>query len=339
MDDMNKNNASKNITISDIAEVLGLSKTTVSRAISGKGRIGEDTKQRVLDYVVQHNYKPNVIAKGLAQSKTFNIGVILPVDTNLTEIPFFQSCLMGICEEAATLDYDVVVTTVKEDDITLLQRLISNQKVDGIILTRALVNDAPAKYLKETGVPFVVIGQSEDNDIIQIDSNHVAGCCELTSIMLMSGYHRIALLVGNQNHIVNRNRYEGFIKAFREFNIPVDERLIFFDMSNKYVINQTVNTIMDRKVDCIICSDDYICSRVLAKLADSNYIIPDHIRVASFYNSVLLENHNPPITALNINIKELGSTAVKKLIEIIVGEEVVPKTFISYEIFIKKSTK
>lgn len=339
MDDMNKINVSKNITISDIADALGLSKTTVSRAISGKGRIGEDTKKRVLDYVLQHNYKPNVIAKGLAQSKTFNLGVILPVDTNITEIPFFQSCLMGICEESATMDYDVVVTTVKEDDITLLQRLISNQKVDGIILTRALVNDASAKYLKETGIPFVIIGQSEDDEIIQIDSNHVAGCCELTSIMLMSGYHRIALLVGNQNHIVNRNRYEGFVKAFREFNVPLDERLVFFDMNNKMVINQTVNTIMDRKVDCIICSDDFICSRVLARLDDSNYIIPEHIRVASFYNSVQLENHNPPITALSINVKELGSTAVKKLIEIIKGEDVVPKTLVSYEIAIKKSTK
>ena len=246
---------------------------------------------------------------------------------------------MGICEESATMDYDVVVTTVKEDDITLLQRLISNQKVDGIILTRALVNDASAKYLKETGIPFVIIGQSEDDEIIQIDSNHVAGCCELTSIMLMSGYHRIALLVGNQNHIVNRNRYEGFVKAFREFNVPLDERLVFFDMNNKMVINQTVNTIMDRKVDCIICSDDFICSRVLARLDDSNYIIPEHIRVASFYNSVQLENHNPPITALSINVKELGSTAVKKLIEIIKGEDVVPKTLVSYEIAIKKSTK
>ena len=64
---------SKNITISDVAEALGVSKTTVSRAISGKGRIGEATRQRVMEYITEHDYKPNVIAKGLAQSKTYNI--------------------------------------------------------------------------------------------------------------------------------------------------------------------------------------------------------------------------------------------------------------------------
>lgn len=80
---------------------------------------------------------------------------------------------MGICEETAIQDYDVVVTTVKEDDITFLKRLIHNQKVDGVILTRSLVNDAPANFLKECGIPFVVIGSCEDNEIIQIDNNHV----------------------------------------------------------------------------------------------------------------------------------------------------------------------
>ena len=68
----------KNITIADVAEALGVSKTTVSRAISGKGRIGEATRERVLAYIEEHDYQPNVIAKGLAQSKTFNICVIMP---------------------------------------------------------------------------------------------------------------------------------------------------------------------------------------------------------------------------------------------------------------------
>ena len=71
---------SNNITISDVAEALGVSKTTVSRAISGKGRIGAATRKRVLEYIQEHDYKPNVIARGLAQSKTFNICVVMPGD-------------------------------------------------------------------------------------------------------------------------------------------------------------------------------------------------------------------------------------------------------------------
>lgn len=338
MKNSNSKNASKNITIGDIAEELGLSKTTISRAISGKGRIGSETVQRVQDYIREHHYKPNVIAKGLAQSKTYNIGVILPADANIIEIPFFQNCLMGICEAAASMDYDVVVTTVTEDDITLLKRLINNQKVDGVILTRSLVNDAPARYLKETGVPVVLIGASEDSSIIQIDSNHIAGCCELTTILLKSGLERLALVTGNQNHMVNRYRYEGFLKAHRDLRLGVDETLVFLDMNNKLLINKAVNQIMERGADCIVCSDDYICSRVLAKLEEDDIPIPEQVKVASFYNSNQLENHNPPITALTIDVKELGITAGKNLIEMIAGETVEHKSLINYEIVLKKST-
>lgn len=338
MTDVNKQSSLKNITIGDIANELGLSKTTISRAISGKGRIGAETKQKVQDYIREHNYTPNAIAKGLAQSKTYNIGVILPADANIIEIPFFQSCLMGICEAAAGLDYDVLVTTVTEDDITLLKRLIDNRKVDGIILTRSLVNDLPARYLKETGIPVVIIGSNEDDSIIQVDSNHIVGCSELTSILFKSGCNRIALLAGNQNHSVNRNRYEGFIKAHRDLNISIDDTLIFTDMNNKGLIARAVNQIIERGVDCIVCSDDFICSVVLAKLEEEGISVPDNIKIASFYNSAQLENHNPPITALSINVKELGFTAGKHLIRMISGETVAHKSLVNYEIVLKRST-
>ena len=339
MDHGDKIRASKNITIDDIAKELGLSKSTISRAISGKGRISEATMLKVKEYIREHNYKPNVIAKGLAQNKTYNIGVILPADANLIEIPFFQSCLMGICEETAIQDYDVVVTTVKEDDITFLKRLIHNQKVDGIILTRSLVNDTPAAYLKESGIPFVVIGSCEDDDIVQIDNNHVEGCSELTSILLMSGCHSLAFIAGNQNHIVNRNRYAGFVKAFENQKINMDDSMVFLDVNNNVLIDRAVNQIMKRHIDCIICSDDLICSRVLAKLNEDNYLVPGDIKVASFYNNAHLESYNPPVTSLSINPKELGITAAKRLIDIISGVTGIQKTWVNYEIVLKRSTK
>lgn len=329
----------KNLTIGDIAEELGLSKTTISRAISGKGRISEETRARVQEYIKAHDYKPNVVAKGLAQSKTYNIGVVLPADANLSEIPFFQGCLMGICEAAAAMDYDVVVTTVKEDDITFLRKLIQNQKVDGLVLTRALVNDLPAGFLKETKMPFVVIGTTEDSDIMQVDSDHITACCELTSILLMTGCHSLSFIAGNQNHIVNRSRYGGYLKAFRDMNVLLDESLIHLDMINNVLIDRAVKAVMERKTDCIVCSDDLICSRVLTRLEDAGYSIPGDIKVASFYNNMHLETHNPPITAININVDELGKTAANKLLRIISGEDENNKTLVNYEILLRKSTK
>jgi DNA-binding LacI/PurR family transcriptional regulator len=109
-------------------------------------------------------------------------------------------------------------------------------------------------------------------------------------------------------------------------------------MNNKMLINKAVSQILKRDVDCIVCSDDFICSRVLAKLEEENILVPDQVKVASFYNSIQLESHNPPITALSINVKELGVTAGKHLIEMISGETVAHKSLINYEIVLKKST-
>ncbi|BCN30562.1 LacI family DNA-binding transcriptional regulator [Anaeromicropila herbilytica] len=339
MADIDKNNENRKLTIGDIADELGLSKTTISRAISGKGRISDETKRRVQEYIKEHDYRPNLIAKSLAESKTFNLGVVLPSDTNLAETPFFQSCLMGICEVAASHDYDVVVTTVTEDDIALLKRIIFNHKVDGVILTRSLAHDLPVQFLKENKIPFVVVGSTEDEDVVQIDSNHSAACAELTSILLVSGNENLALLAGNQEHIVNKNRMKGFIEGHKNISKKANDNLIFTGMNNKALIDRAIDRIMMYQVDCIVCTDDLICSRVLARLNELNYSVPADIKVASFYNSTFLENHNPPVTAININVKELGVAAGERLIKLIAGEEEKQKELINYEIVLKKSTK
>lgn len=328
----------KVVTIKDIAKQLNLSITTVSRAISGKGRISYETKQKVFNLCSELNYRPNLLAKGLANSKTYNLGVVLPADSNLTEIPFFQSCLLGVCETASSMDYDVVVTTVTEDNISLLRRLIDNHKVDGVILTRSIIHDNAASYLKQMEVPFVMVGSCQDDSVIQVDSNHLAGCEELTSVLIRSGCSHFAFIGGNQEHIVNRNRYFGYKKALEMHQINENVRLTFLDAMTKPFIDHAVDMIMQRRVDCIICTDDLICSRVLARLDQMRYSVPQDVKVASFYNSTFLESHNPPITALNINVKELGSMAGKRLIELLLHKEIPQKTLVNYEILLKRST-
>ena len=118
----------KKITITDVAEALGVSKTTVSRAISGKGRIGEETRQRVLSYIQEHHYKPNVLAKGLAKLKTYNIGIMLPEDYTVVDLPFFQNCLLGIEETAVSVDYDILLTMGRENDCSPLKRMVESHR-------------------------------------------------------------------------------------------------------------------------------------------------------------------------------------------------------------------
>ena len=97
------------ITIDDIARDLGVSKTTVSRAISGKGRISETTRTRVLDYIQACNYRPSAAAKGLAESRTYNLALVLPKSFIQLDLPYIRQAMNAICEEAFTWDYNILV--------------------------------------------------------------------------------------------------------------------------------------------------------------------------------------------------------------------------------------
>lgn len=329
----------KKLTIDDIAKELSVSKTTVSRAISGKGRISAGTRERVLAYIKENNYRPNVIAKGLAQQKTYNIGLVMPGDYNLVDLPFFQKCLIGISEIASSLDYDVLVSMVSERDISQLERMVDNHKVDGIILSRTLIKDAPAEYLRGKDIPFVTIGTAIEKDIIQIDNDHRSACRELTSILLMRGIRKMALIGGNKTHVVTRKRLQGYMDAYLEQSLSADNSLVYMDVENSVMVDKVVEELLSRHVECVICMDDSICTHVLNKLRKEKIRVPADIKVASFYNSSLLESNVPSITSLSFDVQELGMMTCKTLIDLIDGKEVPRRTLLGYEVSMKESTQ
>lgn len=333
------NEEKKNITIADVAEALGVSKTTVSRAISGKGRIGKETRDRVLQYIEEHDYKPNVIAKGLAQSKTYNLCVVMPGDYDVVDLTFFQECLFGIQEIAGIMEYDILLSICKTNDISSLERIISNRKVDGVILMRTFVEDAQIEYLQSKNVPFVTIGSSNYKGVIQVDHNHKSACKELTSIILMKGMKKIALVGGDENHVVTQSRLRGFREAYEKMGETIDPSMLFLNLDNNVMIDKIVEEILERKTECILCMDDAVCSRVLKKLREKHISVPKDIRVASFYNSSVLENNVPSITSLSFDAKELGMVACKTVLDVIDGQEVSARTLLPYEVVLKESTK
>ena len=329
----------KTLTIADIADALGVSKTTVSRAISGKGRIGSETRERVLKYIDAHNYTPNVIAKSLAQNKTYNLAVVMPGDYELIDLPFFQNCIMGIQEIASSFDYDMLLTVCNNADVTKLERIVRNRKVDGVILLRSFMDDVQVEYLQEKNVPFVVTGSSNYKGVVQVDNDHRAACRELTSILLMKRMKKIALIGGNEEHVVTQSRLMGFKDAFADSGLAVDESLIYMNLDNPVLLDGKLDDIIKREVDCIVRMDDAICMEVLYKLRREGISVPDQIRVASFYNSSMLETHDPSITSLDFDAKELGMLVCRTLLDMIEGQKVQKKTLLGYEVRLRESTK
>lgn len=326
------------LTIDDIARELGVSKSTVSRALSGNGRIGKETVRKIKEYVASRSYEPNSIAKSLAVARTYNIGIVFPGDANLSGTPFFHNCLLGITEEAASYEYNVIVITAKDDNIDMLKQLIERKKVDGIILTRNVINDLSIQYLQEVHFPFVLIGSSEEDNVIQIDSNHRESSEKLTFLLLAEGVRRIAFFTGDKRHIVNRYRNEGFYNALEKRKMQVDPDWVYDNCDSQSYIDKAMNSLLEKKVECILCSDDVICERVLVKLMAEGYSIPGDIKVASLYDSIHIAGHNPPITAVEVDSKQLGNVAVRRLLQTLDGKGGTLKEMVDYEIHIRKST-
>lgn len=328
------------ITIADVADALGVSKTTVSRAISGKGRIGAATRQRVLDYIEAHDYKPNVIAKGLAQSKTYNLCAVMPGEYDIVDLNFFQECLFGIQETAGVMEYDVLISICKRSDLSPLERIISNHKVDGIILMRTYMEDPQIEFLQQKKMHFVTIGSTLYPDVVQVDHSHKNACKELTLILLMKQFKRIALLGGDEGHFVNQSRLYGFREAYEEIGEKLDESMIYMNCDGgSYAVERSVNEALEKKADCILCMDDAVAGHVLRILREEHIKVPADIRVASFYNSMILENNIPSVTSLSFDARELGQVACRTLLDMIEGKSVEPCRLLPYEVVLKESTK
>lgn len=320
----------KKLTIADIAEHLGVSKTTVSRAMSGKGRISEETRSRVREYVEAAEYTPNVLAKGLAQSKTYNIAVILPIDCNVTELPFFQSCMYGICEAASKRNYDVLAVYTREGETGDLERIISNHKIDGVVLSRTLWKDAAADYVKAKHVPVVAVGSSSDNNLVQVDHDHRSACCELTTLLLQQGIRNLGMIGGKESHVVTRNRYEGFADAFRLAGKPVNPEHIILGTGSAEEIEKAVDRLLFMKVESIVCMDDMICSHVLKQLKKRKISVPEQMRVASFYSGSFEEKHKVP--TLEFDAAKLGQVTGNTLLDLIEGKETPGKQLLPYKV-------
>lgn len=329
----------KNLTISDVAEALGVSKTTVSRAISGKGRIGEATRQKVLAYIEKNDYKPNVIAKGLAQSKTFNLCVVMPEDSNLADLPFFHQVIIGIQEAASQIEYDILLCIGKEDDSASLERILMNRKVDGVILLRTYIKDIYVELLSDKQIPFVTVGSTDYENVYQVDNDHRNACRELTGLLLERQMEKIVLLGGMDSLMVTRNRLQGFLDAYQQAGMNPDEELICLNLGSRQSVDRAIDAIMEKDVDCVLCMDDVICSHVMQKMRQEHRKIPEDIRLASFYNSSVLENSVPSVTTLAFDARELGRVAVGTLLDEIEGKDLPQCRFLPYKIMLKESTK
>lgn len=321
------------MTQEEMAKELGVSKSTISRALSGKGRIGEDTRKKILAYTRQQK----AASKFGQENITRNLGVVLPADVYTSGGPYFQECILGICETAAFFDYDVLITTGTIDDVSGIKTLVEKKKVDGIILTRTLENDKALRYLTEVGFPVGLTGTCSKEEVIQVDTDNEMAAENLTSLLIGRGYRRFALIIGNMEFVVNKSRHRGFCAALQKNRISLQKQFIMEGPLKVEMLDSIVTDLVTRKIECIICGDDVICTRIMSSLQSEGYRIPKDIAVASLYNSPNLDCFSPSITTVNVSARQVGNMISRQMINYLMGREYQNRTMMEHEILMRRS--
>ncbi len=325
-------------SLEDIAKALGVSKTTVSRALSGKGRISQKTREKVLDFAHQVHFYPSALARGLAERKSYNIALVIPKSFSFLDLPFLRKSMSAICRFAGDKNYDVLISMSDADDYKSLMRILNNRKVDGVILARTLLEDPIVDMLVERQIPFVAMGQLKNQELHQVDNNHVEACQNLTALLLLKGYENIALFGGEKRSIVNQNRLHGVNRAFEQMDKKLPKENIYMELENEAQIKKAAEDALKKGADCFIFMDDAFCEIGLAALRALGLRVPEDIKVASFFDNHLMEENNPPITALRFDSEELGRTACAQLLDLLDGKNIEKSIVLGYQVMMRDST-
>ena len=326
-----------NLTIDDIARELGVSKTTVSRAISGKGRISDATRARVTAYIQKCNYRPSAAAKGLAESRTYNLALVLPQSFIQLDLPYIRQIMNAICQEAFIWDYNILIRLSTDAYPESLLRTLDNRKVDGVILSRTVENDALVDVLTERGIPFATIGSlpphAAGKATVEADHDQVGGCYAFSERLLQGSQAPVALLGNDMHYIVNQSRLEGFCQAAAALSFPEERIYLRTQLGSQAVCDAAVKELLAQGVRRFLAMDDEICLYAIAALESEGLTLGGDVTLASLFDSDRLGAY--PICALRFDAGVLGQTACRELLRCLRGETYDPKPILGYRVIMR----
>lgn len=313
----------KAATIKDIAQALGLSTSTISRALRDSHEISAATKQLVLDHAAQLNYHPNPIALSLKEKKSRSIGVIVSEITN----SFFSQTINGIESVANEKGYTVIISQSHESaekEVSTLQYLAS-RSIDGLLisLSSATKDLAPLKALHQYGFPIVFFDRIvEEIATHQVRVDNFQGAYNATTHLLQQGYQRIGCITNSSHLSITRERVAGYVAALDKAGIRLPASLIKYCFHGGMLqeeVSDAVNELLRerKRPDAIFATSDKLTTGCMRALKKAKVVIPEDIGMTGFSNSDLIELLHAPITVVRQPAFEMGQVATALLLQLI----------------------
>jgi len=314
------------VRLKDIAEQIGVSVMTVSKALRDAKDIAPETKARIKLKAEEMGYVVDVAAQGLRNRKTFLLGLVIPSLAN----PVFARMVSAIEERAEAARYGVLLAQTHnyaEREDAALQRLLE-RRVDGVLVWPVVRQNSVSpgfQRLKARGTPTVVLGPRVATfmeDFISIAGEELEGSQRVTQHLLQLGHRRIAYLCGPPV-VWAQERYEGYKRALREAGMEVEDSLVFqagatIEDGEKAALQMIHEAC---RATAIQCANDLVAIGCGETLLKQGLRIPEDLSLAGYGNTMVAQHFRTPLTTVRQPKARLGVTAVEALLKLIAGEK------------------
>ncbi len=313
------------VTLKDIAQRVGKSVTTVSRALHDFDDVSSDTKAEVRSIAEELGYTPNINAQRLQKKRTDTIGFIMPTFGPRFSDPFFSEFLAGIGNQAANLGFDLLVSTRPPGTMELqaYEKNVRSPRVDGFIIVRTRQQDQRIKFLSQMKVPFVAFGRMLDhNDYAYVDEDGEYGMGLITCHLADLGHKRIAYLDAPAHFMFAHYRRQGFLAGLKDNKIKIDPDLIVTgDMTQRAGYQLATELLrQENSPTAIVACNDLMALGAIGAAQQLGLTVGKDLAVTGFDNIPLAEHCHPPLTTVHQPIYQIGEMVCEMLIKLIRAE-------------------
>ena len=336
---MPKNGNTRRVTISDMADALGLTKSTVSRALNGYGDIAEGTRLRVTQMAKKLNYQPLSYAQAVKTGRTRSLGLVLQLSDHDAHRPFLAEFLAGLSAGASKEGYTLTVASADTDADLLAQfrSLRQDGKADGFILPRAMEEDARVRFLDAARVPYVLYGrQPSRSDAAWFDVRGEDAMQDAVAHLAELGHRRIGFINGKMIYTYAGLREAGYLAAMASHGLTVEPSLIQRDAVTIEDGATAAAALLDLPdpPTALVCAVDSAALGAYRAAWPRGLIIGKDLSVIGYDGTRAGANANPPLTTFAVDNGAAGERLAALLIRRVRGEppqdlrETTPATFV-----------
>ena len=330
-------------TIADVAERVGVSRAAVSFAVNGRPGVGEETRTRILRAAEELGWRPSGPARALTRSLAGAVGLVLARPSDQLEVDaFFVRFLAGVERTLAARDYALVLHVVPPEDhdnLDAYRRLITSGRVDGMLLTDMVLDDARIDLLAESQLPAVIAGRPWGRcPFPVVETEHARGMAALVGHLIAAGHRSVAFIGGDPTyeHVAAR-RWE-WIDTMRQAGLDpgYSASVVPEDAAARAATARMLDA--PRPPTAIVYTSDLLALAGLSVARERGLAVPADISIAGFDDSPLAALSSPPLTSVRVDHSGFGEAAAAVLLAEIDGAPPPPFDLASPQLIVRSST-